>query len=650
MDLPAFGRPMTATEPTFTPRVPAAGRRMPGRSYELRFATSERCGSSRGGALSGGAGSTRTRCTRRRSASSTVKSRSYSRWVSPARGMWPRRAARKPPIVVNSSSSGPRPKRSRDRRDALLARDGECVLARLAHRLALVLVLVGDLADDLLEQVLDRHEAGDAAVLVHDDRPSRGGGAGTRAGARTPSWSPGRSTSRARATRWADRRPARIDASVSFTWTMPDDAVDRAARDGHAGVLGRDEEIRERREGRGGVDPDDVGPRRHDLAHARVAEVDDREEQLLLLLLEDAFLAADVDVGLHLFLGRGRRGRAVLRPSRAPRRSGAPGSRAASSSQEAAVTTGSRRVTIFSGSEPAIVPQQHDLGQSQPARKSDAAPGPGRVDAERAEARDDGQKARQQQDLHEDLGRRAHDLDLARAGEQARALGMLLEQAAHLDRRQPIEREREGLEEQEDADSRRPRRRRGSRRAPRCRSAHAGAASSASISPSSVSWSYPSRCRYPCSSSRSISRDAGSPAAPGLPHGVRDRDHDVAEQRPAARGRKREHVGRSVAPAESPVQRAHPSIAAEIDGDLLAGASASPAPPRRSGGAPGPPAARRPRRRGRRPRDRRRAHPALPPGTGRGPRRPRRARRRPRAAGVSPVRRRARSRLNSKPG
>ena len=37
------------------------------------------------------------------------------------------------------------------------------------HRL-LDVVLVLDLADDLLEQVLDRHEAGRAAVLVEHDR------------------------------------------------------------------------------------------------------------------------------------------------------------------------------------------------------------------------------------------------------------------------------------------------------------------------------------------------------------------------------------------------------------------------------------------------------------------------------------------------
>jgi hypothetical protein len=86
-----------------------------------------------------------------------------------------------------------------------------------------------------------------------------------------------------------------------------DDGVDRAADDRDAGVLRLDEEIEEDRERRSGVDPDDVGARRHDLAHARVAEVDDRKQQLLLVLLEDALLPADVDVGLDLlFRGLGR--------------------------------------------------------------------------------------------------------------------------------------------------------------------------------------------------------------------------------------------------------------------------------------------------------------------------------------------------------
>src|SRR5687768_15255214 len=51
-----------------------------------------------------------------------------------------------------------------------LARYRVRLLARLRDLLALVLVLVGDLADDLLEEVLDRGEPGYSPVLVHDDR------------------------------------------------------------------------------------------------------------------------------------------------------------------------------------------------------------------------------------------------------------------------------------------------------------------------------------------------------------------------------------------------------------------------------------------------------------------------------------------------
>ena len=43
-------------------------------------------------------------------------------------------------------------------------------VALVDDRLGLDVVLVADLADDLLEQVLDRHQARGAAVLVDDDR------------------------------------------------------------------------------------------------------------------------------------------------------------------------------------------------------------------------------------------------------------------------------------------------------------------------------------------------------------------------------------------------------------------------------------------------------------------------------------------------
>ena len=49
----------------------------------------------------------------------------------------------------------------------------EAAVAFVDDRLGLDVVLVADLADDFLEQVLDRHQAGGAAVLVHDDRDLR---------------------------------------------------------------------------------------------------------------------------------------------------------------------------------------------------------------------------------------------------------------------------------------------------------------------------------------------------------------------------------------------------------------------------------------------------------------------------------------------
>src|SRR5689334_22358328 len=54
--------------------------------------------------------------------------------------------------------------------DVDLGAEDEDAVALVDDRLRLDVVLVADLADDLLEHVLDRHEPGGAAVLVHDDR------------------------------------------------------------------------------------------------------------------------------------------------------------------------------------------------------------------------------------------------------------------------------------------------------------------------------------------------------------------------------------------------------------------------------------------------------------------------------------------------
>ena len=58
----------------------------------------------------------------------------------------------------------------RDLVDVHLAAEDEAAAALVDDRLGLDVVLVADLADDLLEQILDRDQAGGAAVLVDDDR------------------------------------------------------------------------------------------------------------------------------------------------------------------------------------------------------------------------------------------------------------------------------------------------------------------------------------------------------------------------------------------------------------------------------------------------------------------------------------------------
>src|SRR5262245_38173789 len=57
--------------------------------------------------------------------------------------------------------------------DVHLAAEDDAAVAFVDDRLRLDVVLVANLADDLLEQVLDGHQARRAAVLVDDDRDLR---------------------------------------------------------------------------------------------------------------------------------------------------------------------------------------------------------------------------------------------------------------------------------------------------------------------------------------------------------------------------------------------------------------------------------------------------------------------------------------------
>ena len=91
--------------------------------------------------------------------------------VAPGIGTRPSARASRPPTVSTSSSSGSSTSNSSPRSST-----GSRAVTRMRRRpaprpaAARRFVLVGDLADDLLEDVLDGDQAGGAAVLVDDDR------------------------------------------------------------------------------------------------------------------------------------------------------------------------------------------------------------------------------------------------------------------------------------------------------------------------------------------------------------------------------------------------------------------------------------------------------------------------------------------------
>ena len=74
-----------------------------------------------------------------------------------------------PPTVSTSSSSRSTSNSSPRSSTCSVAGDPQPAVAEVLDLGGLAVVLVGDLADDLLEDVLDRHQAGGAAVLVDDD-------------------------------------------------------------------------------------------------------------------------------------------------------------------------------------------------------------------------------------------------------------------------------------------------------------------------------------------------------------------------------------------------------------------------------------------------------------------------------------------------
>ena len=107
---------------------------------------------------------------RRRSASSTSTCRPSISKVSPTDGTRPIARQDVPANCFEAVGFDLHVEPIANHVDVDLRAEHVRAVAFLDDRLGLDVVLVADLADDLLEQILERHQAGSPAVLVHHDR------------------------------------------------------------------------------------------------------------------------------------------------------------------------------------------------------------------------------------------------------------------------------------------------------------------------------------------------------------------------------------------------------------------------------------------------------------------------------------------------
>src|SRR4051794_124073 len=163
--------------------------------------------------------------------------------------------------------------------------------------------LVGDLADDLLEDVLHRDEPRGVAVLVDDDRHVE-----------LLRLHLAQQLGDALLLGDEHRRSERVaDAFVGRAGVLPsnevlevheaDDVVGTALVRRDARKAGVDRGADPLLDHRVDFDRDHVGTREHHLAHERVAEFEDRVDELALFVLDRLFLGRDVGHGPEVFLG-----------------------------------------------------------------------------------------------------------------------------------------------------------------------------------------------------------------------------------------------------------------------------------------------------------------------------------------------------------
>ena len=209
--------------------------------------------------------------------------------------------------------------------DADLAAEHVAAVPFVDDRLGFDIVLVANLADNLLEQILDRDQPGGAAVLVDDKRALRllplellqelrhALGLGHHDGG-------------AHERRDCPVVFGRAEEDEILDEHEPCDVVEALFVDRKPRVLLLAKERAELADRRAFPDGDDIGPRRHHFAHQRVAEIDDALQEPPLFAFDQALLLRRLDIRLgdHVglfrgFVGRGWRTRRPLRVGDKPR-------------------------------------------------------------------------------------------------------------------------------------------------------------------------------------------------------------------------------------------------------------------------------------------------------------------------------------------
>ena len=287
VDFPTFGRPTIATNPDRNSAASALRQLLP---LPLRAAT----------------GRITTETMRRPCTRSAQNSMRSTATHSPSTGTCPSVLNTSPPTVSHSSwgsstsrssftsSIGVRPgTRNAPSRESLDAR-------------LVGVVLVGDLADDLLEQVFHRDEPGGAAVFVDDDRHVELLGLHL-AQELGDAFRLGHEVRGAQAL--AHRRGALADGAARDEILQehePDDVVGVLVVRGQPRLAGFDRGRDRFVDGRVAFDRDHVGAGQHHLAHDGVAELEDRVDELALFGLDRSLLGRDVGHREDLLLGHER--------------------------------------------------------------------------------------------------------------------------------------------------------------------------------------------------------------------------------------------------------------------------------------------------------------------------------------------------------